>query len=68
MQTDHLDWSLPSPHRGTLGGMDAAKELTRTYLQRVPRWWAGKGPAVRQEPQRLATDSRAHQPDQVRLN
>ncbi|MFB0282149.1 hypothetical protein ABVD82_06465, partial [Xanthomonas euvesicatoria] len=23
---------------------DAAKELTGTYLQRVPRWWAGKGP------------------------
>ncbi|PPU74250.1 hypothetical protein XhhCFBP4925_21940, partial [Xanthomonas hortorum pv. hederae] len=20
---------------------------TRTYLQRVPRWWAGKGPATR---------------------
>ncbi|ASK97311.1 hypothetical protein XcvCFBP7112P_14655 [Xanthomonas citri pv. vignicola] len=25
--------------------MDAATELTRTYLQRVLRWWAGKGPA-----------------------
>ncbi|APO93854.1 hypothetical protein BI313_03875 [Xanthomonas vesicatoria] len=26
--------------------MDAAKELTWTYLQRVLRWWAGKGPAA----------------------
>nr|WP_305956382.1 hypothetical protein [Xanthomonas oryzae] len=44
--TDHLHhWSLPAHRRGTLGGMDAATELTRTYLQRVPQWWAGKGPA-----------------------
>ncbi|TAO93245.1 hypothetical protein EYR05_21150 [Xanthomonas oryzae pv. oryzae] len=28
-----------APHRrGTLGGMDAATELTGTYVQRVPRW------------------------------
>ncbi|TWQ42427.1 hypothetical protein, partial [Xanthomonas vasicola] len=27
--------------------MDAATELTGTYLQRVPRWWAGKGPAAK---------------------
>ncbi|PPU37599.1 hypothetical protein XspCFBP7912_00455 [Xanthomonas sp. CFBP 7912] len=27
--------------------MDAATELTWTYLQRVLRWWAGKGPAVK---------------------
>ncbi|ASL01501.1 hypothetical protein XcvCFBP7113P_15090 [Xanthomonas citri pv. vignicola] len=46
MRTDQLDWSLPAHRRGTLGGMDAATELTRTYLQRVPRWWAGKGPAA----------------------
>ncbi|PPU69657.1 hypothetical protein XpiCFBP4643_02125 [Xanthomonas pisi] len=26
--------------------MDAATELTWTYLQRVLRWWAGKGPAA----------------------
>ncbi|QBG85577.1 hypothetical protein EYR27_19460 [Xanthomonas oryzae] len=26
--------------------MDAATELTGTYLQRVLRWWAGKGPAA----------------------
>ncbi|PPU57475.1 hypothetical protein XdyCFBP7245_06780 [Xanthomonas dyei] len=41
--TDQLDWSLPAHRRVTFGGMDAAKELTRTYLQRVPRGWAGKG-------------------------
>ncbi|MCC8623353.1 hypothetical protein LN473_15460, partial [Xanthomonas vesicatoria] len=34
--TDQRDWSLPAHRRGTLGGMDAAKELTWTYLQRVP--------------------------------
>ncbi|PPU24744.1 hypothetical protein XspCFBP7912_21445, partial [Xanthomonas sp. CFBP 7912] len=33
--------------RGTLGGMDAATELTWTYLQRVLRWWAGRGPAAK---------------------
>ncbi|PPV09310.1 hypothetical protein XavaCFBP5823_15595 [Xanthomonas axonopodis pv. vasculorum] len=47
--TDQLDWSLPAHRRGTLGGigsMDAATELTWMYLQRVPRWWAGKGPAA----------------------
>ncbi|KKY06221.1 hypothetical protein NY68_23440, partial [Xanthomonas citri pv. fuscans] len=42
LHTDQLDWSLPAHRRGTLGGMDAAKELTRTYLQRVLRGWAGK--------------------------
>ncbi|APO95600.1 hypothetical protein BJD12_11235 [Xanthomonas vesicatoria ATCC 35937] len=40
--TGHRHWSLPAHRRGTLGGMDAATELTWTYLQRVPRWWAGK--------------------------
>ncbi|PPU76898.1 hypothetical protein XcuCFBP2542_08250 [Xanthomonas cucurbitae] len=50
LRTDHLDWSLPAHRRGTLGGMDAATELTRTYLQRVLRWWAGKGPSAK--PQR----------------
>ncbi|APO97211.1 hypothetical protein BI313_05120 [Xanthomonas vesicatoria] len=45
MVTDQLHWSLPAHRRGTLGGMDAATELTWTYLQRVLRWWAGKGPA-----------------------
>ncbi|BAE69698.1 hypothetical protein [Xanthomonas oryzae pv. oryzae MAFF 311018] len=43
---DQLDWSLPAHRRGTLGGMDAATELTRTHLRRVLRWWAGKGPAA----------------------
>ncbi|PPT30868.1 hypothetical protein XaCFBP7622_11530 [Xanthomonas arboricola] len=42
----HLDWSLPAHRRGTLSGMDAAPEPTRTYLRRVLRWWAGKGPAA----------------------
>ncbi|PPT33479.1 hypothetical protein XaCFBP7622_02135 [Xanthomonas arboricola] len=46
MHTDHLDWSLPAHRRGTLSGMDAAPEPTRTYLRRVLRWWAGKGPAA----------------------
>nr|WP_236611362.1 hypothetical protein [Xanthomonas vasicola] len=41
--TDEMDWSLPAYRRAPLGGMDAAKELTRTYLQRVLRWWAGEG-------------------------
>ncbi|NHF68413.1 hypothetical protein FFY45_22435 [Xanthomonas hortorum] len=42
-RTDHLDWPLPAHRRGTLRGMDAAW----TYLRRVPRWWAGKGPAAK---------------------
>ncbi|PPT33034.1 hypothetical protein XabCFBP2524_19490 [Xanthomonas axonopodis pv. begoniae] len=46
MTTGRLDWSLPAHRRRTLGGMDAATELTWTYLQRVPRWWAGKGLAA----------------------
>ncbi|NMI22846.1 hypothetical protein E1J24_13570 [Xanthomonas hortorum pv. pelargonii] len=46
MHTDHLDWSLSDHRRGTLCGMDAAEEPTRTYLRRVPRRWAGKGPAA----------------------
>ncbi|ASL01109.1 hypothetical protein XcvCFBP7113P_12765 [Xanthomonas citri pv. vignicola] len=44
--TDQIDWSLPAHRRRALGGMDAAKELTWTYLQRVLRWWAGKDPAA----------------------
>ncbi len=47
MRTDPLDRSLPAHRRGTLSGMDAAPEPTGTYLQRVPRWWAGKGPAAK---------------------
>ncbi|MFS8426640.1 hypothetical protein D0A38_19755 [Xanthomonas campestris pv. incanae] len=38
LRTDHLDWSLSAHRRRTLGGMDAATELTGTYLQRVLRW------------------------------
>ncbi|RJS01850.1 hypothetical protein [Xanthomonas sp. CFBP 7698] len=56
MRIDHLDWSLPAHRRGTLGGMDAATELTRTYLQRVLRWWAGKGPAATAQTIRFAPD------------
>ncbi|WGY44612.1 hypothetical protein HED68_15350 [Xanthomonas oryzae pv. oryzicola] len=52
--TDHLDRSLPAHRRGTLGGMDAATELTGTDLQRVPRWWAGKGPAAKPQTSRFA--------------
>ncbi|QBG84506.1 hypothetical protein EYR27_12205 [Xanthomonas oryzae] len=52
--TDHLDRSLPAHRRGTLGGMDAAKELTGRYLQRVPRWWAGKDPAAKPQTSRFA--------------
>ncbi|MDG4489648.1 hypothetical protein G8D19_11265 [Xanthomonas vesicatoria] len=44
--TDQCHGSLPAHRRRTLGGMDAATELTGTYLQRVLRWWAGKGPAA----------------------
>ncbi|MDG4490139.1 hypothetical protein G8D19_13870 [Xanthomonas vesicatoria] len=46
MSTDKCDWFLPAHRRRTLGGMDAATELTGTYLQRVLRWCAGKGPAA----------------------
>ncbi|QER96637.1 hypothetical protein FLG15_09440 [Xanthomonas phaseoli pv. dieffenbachiae] len=46
MHTDQGEWSLPAHRRGTLGGMHAARELTWTYLQRVLRWWAGKGLAA----------------------
>ncbi|MFS8415773.1 hypothetical protein EIQ30_10045 [Xanthomonas campestris] len=44
-QTSQLAWSLRARHRGTFGGMDAAKEPTGTYLRRVPRWRARKVPA-----------------------
>ncbi|PKV12413.1 hypothetical protein CVO74_14725 [Xanthomonas prunicola] len=37
---------MPAHRRGTLGGMEAAKEPIRTDLWRVLRWWAGKGPAA----------------------
>ncbi|NMI16088.1 hypothetical protein E1J29_03220 [Xanthomonas hortorum pv. vitians] len=36
--------------------MDAAEELTWTYLQRVPRWWAGKGPAAKPQINRSTPD------------
>ncbi|ASY86764.1 hypothetical protein C7T86_12480 [Xanthomonas citri pv. malvacearum] len=49
MHTDQRDWPLPAHRRGTLGGMDAATALTGTYLQRVLRWWAGKGPRSKRE-------------------
>ncbi|PPT35270.1 hypothetical protein XarjCFBP7653_18660 [Xanthomonas arboricola] len=51
MHTDRLDWLLPAHRRGTLSGMDAAPEPTRTYLRRVLRWWAGKGPAANSQRQ-----------------
>ncbi|WP_153043103.1 hypothetical protein [Xanthomonas nasturtii] len=38
LRNDQLDWSLAAYRRGTLSGMDAAPELTWTYLQRVLRW------------------------------
>ncbi|MBB5880985.1 hypothetical protein GGR74_002188 [Xanthomonas arboricola] len=47
LRTNQRDWSLPARRRGTLSGMDAAPEPTRTYLRRVLRWWAGKGPAAK---------------------
>ncbi|PPU04981.1 hypothetical protein XarjCFBP7645_19875 [Xanthomonas arboricola] len=47
MHTDHPDGTLPAHRRGTLSGMDAAPEPTRTYLRRVLRWWAGKGLAAK---------------------
>ncbi|XNL33503.1 hypothetical protein FMO13_10775 [Xanthomonas phaseoli pv. dieffenbachiae] len=46
VRTDQRDWPLPAHRRRTRGGMDAATELAWTYLQRVPRGWAGKGPAA----------------------
>ncbi|QWN23264.1 hypothetical protein DGM85_01875 [Xanthomonas phaseoli pv. phaseoli] len=39
--------------------MDAAKELTGTCLQRVPRWWAGKDPTA------SAKTSRERRPHQT---
>ncbi|AZR24423.1 hypothetical protein XvhCFBP2543_00855 [Xanthomonas vasicola] len=62
MHTDRRHWSLPAHHRGTLGGMDAAKELTRTYLQRVLRWWAGKDPAAKSQISCLQPELRVSQP------
>ncbi|PPU09744.1 hypothetical protein XarjCFBP7645_05575 [Xanthomonas arboricola] len=59
VHTDDLDGSLPAHRRGTLGGMDAAPEPTRTYLRRVLRWWAGKGPAAKPQIIRSATDRSA---------
>ncbi|ASL02851.1 hypothetical protein XcvCFBP7113P_04975 [Xanthomonas citri pv. vignicola] len=44
---DQRDWSLPAHRRGTPGSMDAATELTRTYLQRGSQWRAGTGPAAK---------------------
>ncbi|AVQ08111.1 hypothetical protein C9397_01635 [Xanthomonas vasicola pv. vasculorum] len=38
--------------------MDAAKGLTSTYLQRVPRWCSGKDPAAK--PQRQRSRSPPH--------
>ncbi|PPT32512.1 hypothetical protein XaCFBP7622_05110 [Xanthomonas arboricola] len=52
--TDHLHSPLPAHRRGTLSGMDAAPEPTRTYLRRVLRWWAGKGPATKRQTTCLA--------------
>ncbi|PPU06683.1 hypothetical protein XarjCFBP7645_19655 [Xanthomonas arboricola] len=52
LRTDHFDWSLPAHRRRTLSGMDAAPEPTRTYLRRVPRWWAG-GPCSQSPDQPL---------------
>ncbi|PPU07655.1 hypothetical protein XarjCFBP7645_08520 [Xanthomonas arboricola] len=54
LHTDHLHWSLPAHRRGILSGMDAAPEPTGTYLRRVPRWWAGKGPASKPQIRRSA--------------
>ncbi|PPU37246.1 hypothetical protein XspCFBP7912_04135 [Xanthomonas sp. CFBP 7912] len=54
MQTEQLDRSLSAHRRGTLGGMDAATEPKRTYLRRVLRWWAGKGPAADAKTSHLA--------------
>ncbi|PPT71214.1 hypothetical protein XarbCFBP8142_06785 [Xanthomonas arboricola] len=44
-------------HAATLRGMDAAQEPTRTYLRRVPRWWAGKGPAAKSQTSRSAANA-----------
>ncbi|PMR86301.1 hypothetical protein C1H21_19545 [Xanthomonas arboricola pv. juglandis] len=51
VHTDQLDWSLSAHRRGTLRGMDAAPEPTWTSLRRVPRGWAGKGPAANSQRQ-----------------
>ncbi|QWN25861.1 hypothetical protein DGM85_04995 [Xanthomonas phaseoli pv. phaseoli] len=37
-------------------------ELTRTSLQRVPRWWAGKGPAAKPQIISPATVSAVQSP------
>ncbi|MBB3807843.1 hypothetical protein FHR51_004044 [Xanthomonas arboricola] len=54
LRTDHLDWSLPAHRRGTLSGMDAAPEPPWTDSRRVPRRWAGKGPAANAQPRSSA--------------
>ncbi|PPU74099.1 hypothetical protein XmelCFBP4644_06605 [Xanthomonas melonis] len=56
LRTDALDWSLFAHRCGTLRGMDAAQEPTRTYLRGVLRWWTGKGLAARQQIDRSTID------------
>ncbi|QEX77953.1 hypothetical protein F6Y24_14050 [Xanthomonas arboricola pv. pruni] len=63
MHTDHPDGSLSAHRRGTLRGMDAAEEPTRTYLRRVLRGWAGKDLAAKPQTSRPAADlSALHRP------
>ncbi|PPT25055.1 hypothetical protein XarbCFBP7629_03250 [Xanthomonas arboricola] len=59
---DHLAWSLPAHRRGTLRGMDAAYAPTGTYLLRVLRWWAGKGPAAKPQIRRSAPNTAGPSP------
>ncbi|RJL89883.1 hypothetical protein DEF95_011690 [Xanthomonas vasicola] len=49
--------------------MDAAK-FTRTSLQRVPRWWTGKGPATKPQiyPGRWAAYPLAKRPTRAALH
>ncbi|PPT21423.1 hypothetical protein XarbCFBP7629_11280 [Xanthomonas arboricola] len=66
MHTDHPDRSLPAHRHGTLSGMDAAPEPTRTSLRRVLRWWAGKGPAAKQQINNQSQVSGARRPHRSR--
>ncbi|CAH2707723.1 hypothetical protein NCPPB1935_08100 [Xanthomonas campestris pv. nigromaculans] len=54
-------WLLPAAGT-TVPGLRSGQSpsnntvATGTYLQRVPRWWAGKGPATKWKINRSATD------------
>ncbi|QWN04696.1 hypothetical protein DGN16_17715 [Xanthomonas citri pv. fuscans] len=61
MLAPYIPTTSTGPCPLTVAGPSAAwiplKELTRTYLQRVLRGWAGKGPAATPQRQRSSLSS-----------